>query len=245
MGRSPILERLAAADPRVVVVRSPRNAGASAARNLALQRFRGTWLTFLDADDILTDGAIAALMGPTRTTDALAVIGQRVWDDGAHTWVTGLYDIPDIREPGRKSLASAPGPRVLRVGDGQGVPPLAGGRPDLRGPRAGRPAVGPARAPAGGRPDRGHRGRRVHLAAAADRADRPEVDHRDHALDGPRQRRRRAGRDPGPRRRERGGAADRHGSRGAAADRPRSISSGCSGRTWACTSSGRSIGATP
>ncbi len=108
-GTLAIIERLAAADPRVIVVRSPRNAGASAARNLALQRFRGTWLTFLDADDILTDGAIAALMGPTRTTDALAVIGQRVWDDGAHTWVTGLYDIPDIREPGRKSLATAPG----------------------------------------------------------------------------------------------------------------------------------------
>ena len=70
-GTLAILERLAAADPRVIVVRSPRNAGASAARNLALQRFRGTWLTFLDADDILTDGAIAALMAPTRTTDAL------------------------------------------------------------------------------------------------------------------------------------------------------------------------------
>ena len=108
-GSPAILERLAAADPRVVVIRVPENAGASAARNLALERSRGTWLTFLDADDILTEGGVAALMRPTRTTDALAVIGQRIWDDGTRTWVSGLYDIPDIREPGRKSIASAPG----------------------------------------------------------------------------------------------------------------------------------------
>ncbi len=108
-GSPAILERLAAADPRVVVVRAPHNAGASAARNLALERYRGTWLTFLDADDVFTDGAVAALMRPTRTTDALAVVGQRIWDDGTTTWVSSFYDIPDIREPGRKSLASAPG----------------------------------------------------------------------------------------------------------------------------------------
>ena len=105
----PIVEAMAAADPRLVLIRSPQNAGASAARNLALERYRGTWVTFLDADDILTDGAVEALLRPTRTTDALAVIGQRIWSDGTRTWVTSLYDIPDIREPGRKSLASAPG----------------------------------------------------------------------------------------------------------------------------------------
>ncbi len=108
-GSPAILERLAAADPRVVVIRAPENAGASAARNLALERSRGTWLTFLDADDVLTEGGVAALMRPTRTTDALAVIGQRIWDDGTKTWVSSFYDIPDIREPGRKSIASAPG----------------------------------------------------------------------------------------------------------------------------------------
>jgi glycosyltransferase involved in cell wall biosynthesis len=108
-GSLEVLDRLAAGDPRVVVVRSPGNGGASAARNLALERYRGTWLTFLDADDVLTEGGVAALMRPTHSTDALAVIGQRVWDDGERRWVSSLYDIPDIREPGRKSIASAPG----------------------------------------------------------------------------------------------------------------------------------------
>ena len=104
-----VVEAMAEGDPRIVLIRSPQNAGASNARNLALERFRGTWVTFLDADDILTDGGIEALLRPTRTTDALAVIGQRIWSDGARSWVSSLYDIPDIREPGRKSLASAPG----------------------------------------------------------------------------------------------------------------------------------------
>ncbi|HEY6570171.1 MAG TPA: glycosyltransferase family 2 protein [Candidatus Limnocylindrales bacterium] len=104
-----VVERMAASDPRIVLIRSPRNGGASAARNLALDQIRGTWVTFLDADDILTDVGVEALLGPTRMTDPLAVIGQRVWSDGTKRWVSSLYDIPDIREPGRKSMVSAPG----------------------------------------------------------------------------------------------------------------------------------------
>jgi glycosyl transferase family 2 len=108
-GTAAIVEAFVGRDPRVVLIRSPSNAGASAARNRALDAARGSWLTFLDADDVLLPGAVAALVGPTRTTDALAVIGQRTWTDGRRTWVSNLYDIPDIRRPGRKSLVSAPG----------------------------------------------------------------------------------------------------------------------------------------
>jgi hypothetical protein len=38
-----------------------------------------------------------------------AVIGQRIWADGERTWLSPLYDIPDIRQPGRKSIATHPG----------------------------------------------------------------------------------------------------------------------------------------
>jgi glycosyltransferase involved in cell wall biosynthesis len=47
--------RLAEQDARVRVLRSMRNCGQSAARNLALRVARGTWVTPVDADDEITE----------------------------------------------------------------------------------------------------------------------------------------------------------------------------------------------
>lgn len=41
--------------------------------------------------------------------EALAVVGQRIWSDGRKHWRWASYDIPDIRVPGRKSIATHPG----------------------------------------------------------------------------------------------------------------------------------------
>lgn len=104
-----VVARVAAADPRVVLIRAPANEGVSKARNRALDAARGAWLSFLDADDRLLPGAIAALMAPTADPSVMVVVGQRIWTDGERTWRSKFYDIPDITEPGRKSIVSHPG----------------------------------------------------------------------------------------------------------------------------------------
>ncbi len=108
-GTLAIVEAIAGRDPRVKVLRSPTNVGASAARNRGLEVARGTWISFLDADDRFLPGGLDALVRPIRRSDPLAVVGQRIKTDGERTWIPKVYDRPDIRDPGRKSVATHPG----------------------------------------------------------------------------------------------------------------------------------------
>ena len=108
-GSADVVRSVAARDDRVVLIVSPSNEGPSAARNRGLPAVHGEWLTFLDADDRLLPDAIRVMYRSAMSTGALVVVGQRIWSDGEHTWITGLYDQPDIREPGRKSLVNNPG----------------------------------------------------------------------------------------------------------------------------------------
>lgn len=108
-GTAGVVEAVAARDSRVVVIRSPGNEGVSEARNRALRSVRGTWLAFVDADDRLRPGGLAALWRACQASDALAVVGQRIWSDGLRTWITDKYNRPDIRLAGRKSIAKNPG----------------------------------------------------------------------------------------------------------------------------------------
>jgi glycosyltransferase involved in cell wall biosynthesis len=108
-GTADLVASIAEGDSRVVLIRLELNGGVSNARNQGLAAARGEWLAFLDADDRLFPGALAALVRPTSHPTVRAVIGQRVHDDGEHQWVARGYDNPDIREPGRKSIAANPG----------------------------------------------------------------------------------------------------------------------------------------
>jgi len=103
------IEATAAGDPRLVLVRLSENRGVSNARNVGLERVRGDWLTLLDADDRLVPGSLERLVTAGTQRDALAVVGQQVWTDGTRTWLSAFYDQPDIRRPGRTSIAARPG----------------------------------------------------------------------------------------------------------------------------------------
>lgn len=108
-GTADVVQAVADRDPRVVLIRLPQNLGVSNARNRGVAVARGAWLSFLDADDRLLPGGIDALMRPTTDPDVLVVVGQRVWTDGERTWLSPVYDNVDIRQPGRKSIATHPG----------------------------------------------------------------------------------------------------------------------------------------
>lgn len=108
-GTADVVMGMAARDQRVILLRLPKNAGVSEARNEGLAIARGEWIAFHDSDDRMLPGGIAALMRPTADPTVRAVVGQRIWADGERTWLSPLYDIPDIRLPGRKSIATHPG----------------------------------------------------------------------------------------------------------------------------------------
>ena len=104
-----LVAAMAAADPRVVLLRQPVNEGVSAARNLALDAARGTWLSFVDADDRLLPGGLAAMVRTAGAEEALMVRGQQVATDGTRRWIVGAHQHPDLRTPGRKSVLRNPG----------------------------------------------------------------------------------------------------------------------------------------
>jgi CDP-glycerol glycerophosphotransferase len=56
-----ILDHRAAADPRLQVLHLERNAGQGNARNIGLQRASGDYVWFVDADDLMAAGALAAV----------------------------------------------------------------------------------------------------------------------------------------------------------------------------------------
>ncbi|RBM21500.1 CDP-glycerol glycerophosphotransferase family protein [Streptomyces sp. PT12] len=116
-----IIAEAAADDPRVAGLRMERAVGPGPARNAALDRARGDYVLFLDGDDTLAPGALAAVaerLTATGTPDLLLFDHVRIAWHGASAPGTrpGLLT---QRAPGAFTLAERP--TLLRL------PPVAWG----------------------------------------------------------------------------------------------------------------------
>lgn len=57
-------------DPRIILITSKKNSGAGYARNMALQKASGRYITFLDADDIWEKNFLSEMVGFMKTEKA-------------------------------------------------------------------------------------------------------------------------------------------------------------------------------
>ncbi len=108
-----VVAGIAAVDARLRMLRNPHNRGVAATRNRLLAEARGRHVWFVDADDLLADGAITALRGVIERTQADVVtcdfrtIGGTPWSRRRRRSFDGPRDGDDARELLAGSLRAA------------------------------------------------------------------------------------------------------------------------------------------
>ncbi|MCO4700355.1 glycosyltransferase [Streptomyces sp. RO-S4] len=100
-GSAGLLERLAAGEPRLRVIRLPVNSGGCGTpRNTGLEAVRTPYVMFLDSDDVLPPGAVAALLAAATRADAQVTGGlcvRRELPSGREVpWEPALYASPAV-----------------------------------------------------------------------------------------------------------------------------------------------------
>ena len=90
-----IVEREAAEDGRIKLIRRPRNGGPSAARNSALEAAQGRWIAFLDSDDLWLPEKLEKQLDFQQRNGAVLTFTEfrRIAADGSK--VGQLVKIPD------------------------------------------------------------------------------------------------------------------------------------------------------
>jgi succinoglycan biosynthesis protein ExoO len=77
-GTSALAQKLAGEDTRIIAERLAANGGPSAARNRAIARATGRYISILDADDAMTTGRLAAMVKHAEATDADIIVDNMV-----------------------------------------------------------------------------------------------------------------------------------------------------------------------
>lgn len=70
-----VLENTAARDPRLRIINTPRNLGPGGARNMGIRAARGRYVFFLDADDVIPEGALQRLLDVAERFGSTVVRG--------------------------------------------------------------------------------------------------------------------------------------------------------------------------
>ena len=102
--------------PGFSVIRSPKNRGMNASRNLAIERARGRFVTFLDSDDLWLPGRLAAFAALASARPGAGFLFSNAWVYRHGRLVGMLFDpsrrIPEGRVPGRFAVGDAELPYV-------------------------------------------------------------------------------------------------------------------------------------
>jgi CDP-glycerol glycerophosphotransferase (TagB/SpsB family)/glycosyltransferase involved in cell wall biosynthesis len=107
-GSGAILDRYAETDARIHVIHLTENVGLGRARNAGLGKAQGDYVLFLDSDDTLSDGALAAI------ADRLAATGDP--DILIYDYVRTYWD-GKVNPNQRADLLRDEGPDVFRLAD--------------------------------------------------------------------------------------------------------------------------------
>ncbi|MFF7855016.1 glycosyltransferase [Streptomyces sp. NPDC007904] len=100
-GSTGLLDRMAAGEPRVRVIRRPVNSGGCGTpRNTGLDAVTSPYVMFLDSDDVLPPGAVDALLAAATSTGAQVAAGlcvRRELPSGREVpWEPDLYASPAV-----------------------------------------------------------------------------------------------------------------------------------------------------
>lgn len=94
-------------DPRFIFIDQP-NQGVSTARNIGLQHSRGEYITFVDADDILAEGALDLLYREGKDKNSDFVYGAVKKFNKDKSWYLDAHVRHGVFEPGYKNKKDNP-----------------------------------------------------------------------------------------------------------------------------------------